>query len=119
LAVGGVHITDTTISANSYSGSGTNLTGIVTSIIAGVGITVTSSTGQVTVSSSDPVLQNPIFTYTGGVLTSILYSSGATKTFTYTTGILTQIDLVVGSRTFRKTFNYTAGILTSITETEF
>jgi len=107
------------VTANSYSGSGTNLTGIVTSIIAGVGITVTSSTGQFTVSSSDPVLQNPIFTYTSGVLTSILYSSGATKTFTYTSGTLTQIDLVVGSRTFRKTFNYTSGILTSITETEF
>jgi hypothetical protein len=119
LAVGGVHITDTTISANSYSGRGTNLTGIVTSIIAGVGITVTSSTGQVTVSSSDPVLQNPIFTYTSGALTSILYSSGATKTFTYTDGVLTRIDLVVGSKTFRKVFNYTGGILTSITETEF
>ena len=119
MAVGGVHITDNTITANSYNGRGSNLTGIVTSIIAGIGMTVTSSTGQVTVSSSDPVLQNPIFTYTAGVLTSILYSSGATKTFTYTAGILTRIDLVVGSRTYRKTFNYTAGILTSITETEF
>jgi hypothetical protein len=119
LAVGGVHITDTTISANSYNGRGTNLTGIVTSIIAGVGITVTSSTGQVTVSSSDPVLQNPTFTYTAGALTSILYSGGATKTFTYTNGVLTRIDLVVGSKTFRKVFNYTGGILTSITETEF
>jgi len=119
LAVGGVHITDTTISANSYSGSGTNLTGIVTSIIAGTGMTVTSSTGQVTVSSIYPVLKNPIFTYTDGVLTSILYSDGPTKTFTYTSGTLTRIDLVVGSRTYRKTFNYTSGILTSITETEF
>jgi hypothetical protein len=119
LAVGGVHITDTTISANSYSGRGTNLTGIVTSIIAGVGITVTSSTGQVTISSSDSVLQNPTFTYTAGALTSILYSGGATKTFTYTAGALTRIDLVVGSKTFRKVFNYTGGILTSITETEF
>jgi len=119
LAVGGVHITDTTISANSYSGSGTNLTGIVTSIIAGTGMTVTSSTGQVTVSSIYPVLRNPVFTYTSGVLTSILYSDGSTKTFTYTSGTLTRIDLVVGSRTYRKTFNYTSGILTSITETEF
>jgi len=119
LAVGGVHITDTTISANSYNGRGTNLTGIVTSIIAGTGMTVTSSTGQVTVSSIYPVLKNPVFTYTSGVLTSILYSDGSTKTFTYTSGTLTRIDLVVGSRTYRKTFNYTSGILTSITETEF
>ena len=39
------------IGASFYNGSGTNLTGIVTSIVAGVGITISSSTGQVTVSA--------------------------------------------------------------------
>jgi hypothetical protein len=41
-----------TISATSFSGSGTNLTGIVTSIVAGNNITISGSTGQVTVNSS-------------------------------------------------------------------
>jgi len=37
------------VTATSYNGSGTNLTGIVTSIVAGVGITISSSTGEVTI----------------------------------------------------------------------
>jgi len=39
------------VTATSFSGSGSNLTGIVTSIVAGTGLTVTpaSGTGQVTI----------------------------------------------------------------------
>ena len=40
------------VTATSFSGSGTNLTGIVTSIIAGTNITVSGSTGQVTINST-------------------------------------------------------------------
>jgi hypothetical protein len=40
------------VTATSYSGSGTNLTGIVTSIVAGAGVTISGSTGQVTISST-------------------------------------------------------------------
>jgi len=40
------------ITATSYVGSGTKLTGIVTSIVAGSNITISGSTGQVTISSS-------------------------------------------------------------------
>jgi hypothetical protein len=40
------------VTATSYSGSGTNLTGIVTSIVAGTGVTISGSTGQVTISST-------------------------------------------------------------------
>ena len=40
------------VTATSFSGSGTNLTGIVTSIVAGTNITVSGSTGQVTVNST-------------------------------------------------------------------
>ena len=40
------------VTATSFSGSGTNLTGIVTSIIAGTNITVSGSTGQVTINAS-------------------------------------------------------------------
>ena len=40
------------VTATSFSGSGTNLTGIVTSIIAGTNITVSGSTGQITINST-------------------------------------------------------------------
>ena len=38
--------------ASSFSGSGTNLTGIVTSIVAGTGVTISSSNGEVTINST-------------------------------------------------------------------
>ncbi len=38
--------------ATSFSGSGTNLTGIVTSIVAGTNVTISGSTGQVTINAS-------------------------------------------------------------------
>ena len=40
------------VTATSYDGSGTNLTGIVTSIVAGTNITVSGSNGQVTINST-------------------------------------------------------------------
>jgi hypothetical protein len=40
------------VTATSYNGSGTNQTGIVNSIVAGAGITISRSTGQVTINSS-------------------------------------------------------------------
>ncbi len=40
------------VTATSFSGSGTNLTGIVTSIVAGTNITISGSTGQVTINST-------------------------------------------------------------------
>jgi len=68
-----------------------------------------------------PTLTNPTFGYSSGsgALSSITYSSSATKTFTYTSNKLTRIDLVIGIKTYRKTFNYTGDNLTSIVETEF
>ena len=38
------------VSATSYNGSGRNLTGIVTSIVAGTNVITSSSTGQITIS---------------------------------------------------------------------
>ena len=49
------------VTATSYNGSGTNLTGIVTSIVAGNNISISGSTGQVTINS----------TATGGATASI------------------------------------------------
>ena len=40
------------VTATSFVGSGTNLTGIVTSIVAGTNVTVSGSTGQVTINST-------------------------------------------------------------------
>jgi hypothetical protein len=40
------------VTATSFSGSGTNLTGIVTSIVAGTNISVSGSTGEVTINST-------------------------------------------------------------------
>jgi hypothetical protein len=40
------------VTATSFSGPGTNLSGIVTSIIAGTGVTVSGSTGQVTINTN-------------------------------------------------------------------
>ena len=40
------------VTATSFSGFGTNLTGIVTSIVAGTNITVSGSTGQVTINAA-------------------------------------------------------------------
>ena len=40
------------VTATSFSGSGTNLTGIVTSIVAGTNVTISGSTGQVTINAS-------------------------------------------------------------------
>jgi len=51
VSAGGINATGI-ITATSFSGSGTNLTGIVTSIVAGTNITVSGSTGQVTINSS-------------------------------------------------------------------
>jgi hypothetical protein len=48
----GINASAGIITATSFSGSGTNLTGIVTSIVAGTNITVSGSTGQVTINAS-------------------------------------------------------------------
>lgn len=46
------------VTASSFYGLGTNLTGIVTSIIAGTNVNVSSSTGEVTINLPDPDATN-------------------------------------------------------------
>lgn len=48
---GDVNITGI-VTSLSYTGSGVNLTGIVTSIVAGTNITISGSSGEVTINSS-------------------------------------------------------------------
>ena len=48
----GINASTGIVTATSFSGSGTNLTGIVTSIVAGTNITVSDSTGQFTINAA-------------------------------------------------------------------
>jgi hypothetical protein len=51
VSAGGINATGI-VTATSFSGSGTNLTGIVTSITAGTNITISGSTGNVTIDAA-------------------------------------------------------------------
>lgn len=63
---------------------------------------------------------NPVFTYTSGNLTSVVYASGNSKVLTYSSGLLSQVDYIrTGLTTIRKTFAYANAVLSSITQTEF
>tara|TARA_R110000744_G_scaffold113959_1_gene213183 strand:- start:327 stop:701 length:375 start_codon:yes stop_codon:yes gene_type:complete len=62
-------------------------------------------------------LNEPVFTYTDGQLTRIVYSGGEIKDLSYTDGQLTSMVFNDGQTTVTKQFNYTDGLLTSITET--
>ncbi|MDG1314008.1 MAG: hypothetical protein P8P29_00610, partial [Flavobacteriaceae bacterium] len=75
------------------------------------------TSGVVTVSlQGESPLNNPSFTYTGGLLTGIAYGGGQTKVLSYTGGVLNTSVLTADSVVTTKTLNYTDGVLTSITE---
>jgi hypothetical protein len=80
-----------TLTASSYNGSGENLTGIVTSITAGSGISVNQSSGSVTISST-----------LGGSLPTT-----GIGTFSAIVGVATDIDTFTISSTDYKTLEYT------------
>jgi hypothetical protein len=92
-----------TVNLLSSTGSGTNLTGIVTSIIAGTNITVSSSTGEVTINS----------TASGGG-TSSQWTSGAT-------GITTTSSVGIKSTAPTSALDVTGDVKVSgiITATDF
>jgi hypothetical protein len=104
--------------------SGTNIKTINNQSILGSG-NLTISGGSAT-ESFETVSKNlkswgGTLNYTGGVLTSIVYTDGIdtiTKTFNYTSGVLTSIvlsgDTPIGID-LTKTLGYTSGDLTSIT----
>ena len=64
-------------------------------------------------------LLDPVFTYTAGLLTSILYEGGHTKTMTYNVdNTLSQLVSVIDSITTTKTFTWNVdGTLAYITQT--
>ena len=74
--------------------------------------------GQVQELAKDDSLkgQSPIFTYTAGNLTQIMYADGSFKTFTYTNSLLTRVDYTQMGAVLRKDFEYVNGQLVSITE---
>ena len=58
-----------------------------------------------------------VLNYSSGLLTSVVYSNGITKTFNYTTGNLTSIVLsgaTPGGILLTKTLSYSGGSLSSI-----
>lgn len=63
----------------------------------------------------DPI--SPSFFYTSGLLTSVTYPDGSSKTLTYLLGLLSQLDFTRNNVTTRKTYNYVAGILSSVVQT--
>lgn len=58
------------ITATSFAGSGTNLTGIVTSIVAGTNVTISASTGQVTINASGAGGSSQWSTVASGIITA-------------------------------------------------
>jgi hypothetical protein len=74
--------------ATSFSGSGTNLTGIVTSIVAGTNITVSGSTGQVTINSSSGVSISTNTTNQSQYLTYATGTGNTTGLGVSTTGLI-------------------------------
>ena len=64
------------------------------------------------------LLKNPVFSYTGDLLTRIDYEGGLFKILSYANDILQTLVFFNGTSTITKTFNYTGDRLTSITQTE-
>ena len=76
------------VTATSFSGSGANLTGIVTSIVAGTNITVSGSTGQVTINSSSGVSISTNTTNQSQYLTYATGTGNTTGLGVSTTGLI-------------------------------
>lgn len=64
------NITVGVATATSFSGSGVNLTGIVTSILAGTGVTISGSTGQVTINATGGGGSSQWTTVASGIITT-------------------------------------------------
>jgi len=72
------------VTASSFSGSGTNLTGIVTSIVAGSNISISNATGQVTISATAGAFSRTLteFVATNGQTTfNVSYTVGYIDVF--------------------------------------
>jgi len=109
------------VTATSYNGSGTNLTGIVTSIVAGTGITIgpTNGTGQVTIYSTSQSV--PSYALVAGIATYATVAGVATyatnagiATYATSSGIATYADNAGISSTLTSTASVnTSGIITA------
>jgi hypothetical protein len=118
MVIGGttpLAITGTTITATSFVGSGASLTNVVNSLAASTGISVSASTGAVTVTNTAPD-QTVVLTAGTGISTSGTYpnftitntspSSGGTVTSVGGTGTVSGISL---SGTVTSSGNLTLG----------
>ena len=100
------------VSATNYSGSGVNLTGIVTSIVAGIGVTVSNSTGSVTITATSVGIATyatsaGIATYATSAGIATYASSAGIATYATNAGIATNAQGLTG------TPNLNVGIITA------
>jgi hypothetical protein len=93
------------LSATGFSGSGSSLTGIPTSIVAGTGISVSGATGAVTITNTSPGV-----TYTGGTGISV---AGTTITNTGVTSVTAGSGISVSASTGGVTITNTSSVSSS------
>ena len=95
------------VTATSYHGSGQNLTGIVTSIVAGTNITISSSQGEVTINASGggggsgSGIGTPLSPTEGDVL-NLIYKTPKSTTVPSSTEINIQSDAASGNIAFTR-----------------
>ena len=108
------------IDSNTYlttTGSGSALTGIVTSIVAGTGVTISSSTGQVTINATGGGVSNITVQDEGtnvGTAATILNFVGSGVTASYSSGIATITVTAVGGGIGTQWVTVSSGIYTGV-----
>jgi hypothetical protein len=108
------------VDSNTYlttTGSGSALTGIVTSIVAGTGVTISSSTGQVTINATGGGTSNITVQDEGtnvGTAATILNFVGSGVTASYSSGIATITVTAVGGGIGTQWVTVSSGIYTGV-----
>jgi hypothetical protein len=119
LSVVGNVLVSGIVTATSFSGSGTNLTGIVTSIVAGTNVTISGSTGQVTINASGGGGSQTLNDTLGlgntsslgmsvGIVTATSFSGSGTNLTGIVTSIVAGTNVTISSSTGQVTINSTA-----------
>ena len=109
------------VTATSFEGSGTNLTGIVTSLVAGDNISISGSTGQVTITGlantatvvSDSLVVSGVSTLSSVTADSLTVSGNVSIAGTLTYEDVKNVDSI-GLITARTGINVLAGGVDSV-----
>lgn len=95
------------VTATSFSGDGSALTGIVTSIVAGSNITISGSTGQVTINSTGGSIGIQSAGVLVGTATTINFGSGVTITNNVASVSVGSTTRFAGARLFHNDYTLT------------